>query len=90
MSVGQIISGTLKNLLNRDEELYKTRISICRECKLFKIDKLFGEVCNSEIYLNPKTNEISPIPKTGFAHGCGCVLGSKCRVQEAHCPVGKW
>lgn len=90
MSISAIAVGTLKNLFNKDEELFLQRIAICRKCKLHKIDKIFGEVCNSTLYLNPKTNEISAIPKAGFYHGCGCVLGSKCRVKDAECPLKKW
>lgn len=76
--------------MNKDEDLYKKRIAICHECKLFWKDKLFGEVCNSSLYLNPITNETSKIKLPGFKHGCGCVLASKCRVKEAHCPLNKW
>lgn len=90
MSINQIAIGTLKNLFNKDEDLYLERIAICHKCKLYKVDKIFGEVCNSSIYLNPKTNEVSPIEKPGFYHGCGCVLGSKCRVKDAECPLKKW
>jgi len=90
MSISQIINGTYKNLLNKDEELYKERIAICHKCKLLKKDKIFGEVCNSTLYLNPATNEISKTAKPGFRHGCGCVLGSKTRVEDTECPLGKW
>jgi hypothetical protein len=90
MSIRAIAVGTIKNLLNKDEELYLQRIAICHSCKLLKIDKIFGETCNSTLFLNPNTNEISPISKPGFFHGCGCVLGSKCRVIDAKCPLGKW
>lgn len=90
MSVNQIIEGTWKNLLNKDGELYESRIAICHKCKLLKTEKFFGEVCSSSIYLNPITNEVSPEEKPGFKTGCGCVLASKCRVKEARCPLGKW
>lgn len=90
MSISSIVTGTIKNLLNKDEELFLQRIAICKKCKLHKIDRIFGEVCNSTLYLNPTTNEMSPIPKPGFYHGCGCVLGSKCRVLDEQCPLGKW
>jgi len=89
MSINQIVNGTIKNILNKDEDLYLQRIEICKGCKLFTKDMIFGEVCNPKLYLNPLTNETSFIKKKGFEHGCGCVLRSKCRVKEAHCPVGK-
>lgn len=90
MSVGQIIRGTINNLLNKEEELYTERIAVCHSCKLLAKDKLFGEICNPSIYLNPQTDELSIIEKPGFLAGCGCVIGSKTRVVEAKCPLGKW
>lgn len=90
MSVNQIIKGTLNNLLNLEEDLYKNRIEICRKCKLLIDNKVFGEICNPALYLNPKTNETSKVPKPGFVKGCSCVMGSKARVKEAHCVAGKW
>ena len=76
--------------MNKDEELYLRRIAVCRKCKLLKIDPIFKEMCNSTLYLNPSIDEISPLPKPGYLHGCGCVLGSKCRVIDEKCPLGKW
>lgn len=90
MSIGQIIDGTLKNLFNQEEEFYRKRITVCRKCKLRKIDTIFGEMCNPSMYLNPDTDEISSEEKPGFFSGCGCILGSKTRVRELECPVGKW
>jgi hypothetical protein len=89
MSIGEVIEGTYKNIMNRDEELYLQRIAICHKCKLLKKDKIFGEICNSTIYLNPTTNELSPIPKPGFQHGCGCVINSKTRILDTECPLKK-
>lgn len=90
MSVSQIIEGTVKNILNQDENLYLERIAVCRQCKLLTKDKIFGDTCNPSLYLNPITNETSLTPKVGFESGCGCILRSKCRVREAHCPLKKW
>jgi len=89
MSITQIIEGTYKNILNKDQELYNERIKICRKCKLLKDDSTFGEMCNSKLYLNPYTNETSEVPKPNYIKGCGCILASKCRVREAHCPLKK-
>jgi len=90
MSINSIIEGTFKNLLNKDQALYLERIAVCHKCKLLKRDRIFGEICNSTLFLNPRTNELSPIPKPGFKNGCSCVLGSKCRVLDEQCPLGKW
>lgn len=90
MSIGQIVEGTYNNLTNKKVDLFKERIGICRQCKLMKMDKTFGETCNSRLYLNPETDEVSTEAKPGFFRGCGCVMGSKTRVQSAKCPAGKW
>ena len=90
LDINQIAKGTLNNILNREEKLYTERVTICHNCKLLLQTKIFGEVCNSNIYLNPNTNEVSYNAKPGFKNGCGCVIGSKARVKEAHCPLGKW
>lgn len=90
MSISQIVDGTLKNIFNQEQDLYNGRIVICRGCKLRKIDTIFGEVCNPSLYLNTITDETSNESKPGFMNGCGCILGSKVRVRELECPLGKW
>lgn len=65
-------------------------MEICLKCKLKTHSSLFGDVCNGELYLNPATNETSEIEKPGFKQGCGCILASKTRVKDAHCPAKKW
>lgn len=90
MSIGQIAEGFYNNLTNKEEDLFDERIKICKQCKLLKQDNIFGEVCNSRLYLNPNTDETSKIPKEGFFRGCGCVLKAKTRVKYAKCPAGKW
>lgn len=80
----------MNNILGKEEQLYQDRIKICRGCKLLTEESMLGEVCNSKLYLNPSTNTISSTNRPGFYKGCGCVLGSKTRVSNAHCPAGKW
>lgn len=87
-AISQIIDGTVKNILNQNEELYNKRITICKTCPLIKTDSVFGEICNPTLYMN-KSGEISKVQKPGFTHGCGCVLRSKCRVNEARCPLDR-
>jgi hypothetical protein len=89
MSVKQIIEGTVNNVLSRKEEMSKIRMNICKDCPLFHTN-IFGKVCNSEMFINPKTKETSIIKLDGYIRGCGCVLESKTRVKEAACPGGKW
>jgi hypothetical protein len=91
MSIGQIVEGTVNNVFGLEETLFKIRIEVCRNnCPLLKINSIFGEICNHELCLNPNTNETSEEDKPNFYRGCGCVLGSKTRVPEAHCPAKKW
>ena len=54
-----------------------------------KEDKIFGEICNSDLYIDPKSGETSTTKKQGFSNGCGCVLRSKTRVKNAHCPIAR-
>lgn len=89
MNVGQVIEGSINNILKRKENLYIKRMLICKQCKLYKVDNIFGAMCNSSLYLNPITDELSKKEKIGYKQGCGCILGSKNRVPESHCPVDK-
>lgn len=90
MAIGQIIAGTYDNLVGNNQSLYEQRMEICRGCKLLKIDNILGEVCNSRLYLNPDTDEVSKTKMDGFYRGCGCILGSKTRRPGARCPAKKW
>lgn len=90
MSIGQIAEGFYNNVFDKEGDLLEERMKICKQCKLFKQDSVFGEVCNARLYLNPITDETSKLPKEGFLRGCGCVLKAKTRVKYSKCPVGKW
>lgn len=85
----QIIQGTFNNVFNLKGTLYDRRIAICRECPI-KVKRFSIDVCADYLYLNPKTNQIATSPLPGYYRGCGCILGSKTRVKDAHCPAGKW
>ena len=88
--IEQITEGFYNLLMKKEQELYEDRIAICKTCKIMTDDNIFGPICNSGLYLNPKTNEVITTPAYGFNHGCGCVLSAKARVKEARCPNGKW
>lgn len=90
MSISQIAEGFYNNLTDKEKNLYKDRMTVCRNCKLRKVDSIFGEMCNSRLYLNPNTDEISKTRKAGSKRGCGCVLRAKTRVKTSKCPLGKW
>lgn len=90
MEINDIASGFYNKLLDKNKSLQKERISICKTCKLYKLDDIFGEMCNKKLYLNPETNEVSKKHKKGFYNGCGCILDAKTRVENSKCPINKW
>ena len=90
MSLNKIIEGHYNNLIDKNRDLLEKRIKICRNCKLYTVDNIFGEVCNKYLFLNPVTNETSEVAKPGFKHGCGCILVAKARLVDEECPIKKW
>lgn len=89
-NLNQIAKGFVNSITNKNDDLFKERMKICRTCPLLKQDSIFGDICNSSLYCNPKTLEVSKTPKLNFFNGCGCILRSKTRVPEAHCPLSRW
>lgn len=84
-----IATGFYKNIMNKEEELYNSRIKICKKCPLLKINDIFGMICDPSKYINDK-DEVSKEYKPGFIKGCGCVLSSKTRLQYEQCIINKW
>lgn len=66
--------------LNTDE-----RLAICRKCPIYT-----NKRCNSELWLNPVTNEVSTSPKIGYVRGCNCIMPVKARNPNNHCVAKKW
>ena len=62
------------------------RLAICKKCPIYSID---GR-CNSKLWLNPDTNEVSTYQKVGFIRGCNCIIAIKAKNQSNHCVAGKW
>lgn len=89
MSVRQIAEGFYNNLVKKEEDLHKKRIDICKKCPLWKIDSVWGPICNPSLYIN-ENNEISNKNIIGYIKGCGCVLNSKTRVPDSKCIINKW
>lgn len=61
------------------------REEICYRCPLY-----IDGICNNNLYLNPKTGEISYKLKEGFFKGCGCLIRYKVKSKSAKCPAKKW
>lgn len=66
------------------------RLKICEQCPLVKIDSIFGPVCDSSKYMDPRTGEVSRSYRTGWVRGCACKLRWKTASPTAHCVAGKW
>lgn len=62
------------------------RLAICKKCPIYSID---GR-CNSKLWLNPNTDEVSVNPRIGFIRGCNCIVSVKARNLNNHCVAGKW
>jgi len=87
MQILDIINGHKNELLHINDELSESRMKICRKCPIFK--NILGGICNSKLWLNPETNEVSGKPKDGFVRGCNCRMVAKTRVPTAVCVAGK-
>ena len=89
MGLGAIIDGHAKEALGINQDMSETRMTICRDCPLYK-QTAMGPVCNSKLWLDTLTGEISETRKPGFKSGCGCRLNAKTRLSYTHCPIDKW
>jgi hypothetical protein len=90
MGLNQIVDGHIKELLRQEQDLYESRIKICRGCKLMTKDKMFGEMCDKNKWINLSTGHISLVQLDGYVNGCGCRMSAKARIPEARCPLNKW
>lgn len=88
LPIGQIVKGTVNNVLGLNNDISEPRLKICYSCPLYSPAR--GGVCNRKLWLNPNTGDVSTEEKDGYKRGCGCLLNSKTRVPEAHCPLNKW
>ena len=88
MGIGDILNGHLNELLGTNKDFSEVRMSICRQCPLFL--NITGGICNSRLWLNTETGDVSMQPKDDYKNGCGCRLQAKTTLTKANCPVGKW
>lgn len=89
MGLASILEGHTNELLGLNKDISKARMTICKKCPLCKYT-LVGPVCNPNLWVNTKTNEISESKKDGFENGCGCRLEAKTTLVNAICPLNKW
>lgn len=88
INIKDIIDGHIKEFCSINEELSKSRMQICRKCPIFS--KKMGGICDSKLWINPNTDEISVSKQPGYIRGCGCRLNSKTRLPNAVCIADKW
>lgn len=88
MEIGNIIKGTLNEVLQLNKDLAQERLKICYICPLY-VTRL-GGICNKKLWLNPITQDVSTEPKDGYFRGCGCRCSAKVTLPNAKCPAGKW
>jgi len=87
--VNEILIGHINELLDNEEKLFNERMSICKQCPLYKETK-FGPICNPDLYINPTTQETSNLPIHGWVKGCSCRLNAKTRSPKSKCIINKW
>ncbi len=63
------------------------RMEICKKCPIYNP---LNRTCNSNLWINPDTNEVSTHAKVKYIRGCGCQLVYKTRNRNNHCIAGKW
>lgn len=64
------------------------RLAICDRCPIYTPRD--GGRCNSNLWINPDTNEVSATAKIGYVRGCNCIISVKARNPHNHCVAGKW
>lgn len=88
MEIGNIIHGHVNELLGLNKDISESRLKICYACPIYS--PKFGGICNSRLWLNVNTGDVSTTPKEGYKNGCNCRLMAKTKVPHAVCPLGKW
>lgn len=63
----------------------KERLEICSKCPIYSKGR-----CNSNLWINPDTNEVSTYARSGYIRGCNCYIEVKARNLTNHCVAGKW
>jgi hypothetical protein len=88
LPVANIVKGHVNELLGLNEDISEKRMKICRNCPIY-ISRL-GGICNSNLFIDPITNDVSLRAKDGYVQGCGCRLSAKTTLPNEQCVAGKW
>lgn len=88
MEVGNIVDGNISKVLGLDKDFVKIRAKICEDCPIYSSKN--GGTCNSNLWIDPKTEDVSFKEKSGYVRGCGCILKFKWKDPIGKCIIGKW
>lgn len=88
LPVTQIVKGHINELVGLNEDISEARMKICRNCPIFSNE--FGGICNSKLYIDPETDNVSLKPLDGYVKGCGCRMLAKTTLPNAKCVASKW
>lgn len=88
MEIGNIVQGHMNEILGLNKDLKQERLKICYACPIYS--PRLGGICNSKLWLNPVTGDVSTVKKDGYVNGCSCRLNAKATLSAAHCPANKW
>ena len=89
LNIKQIAKGHFKEITRQENDLYESRIRICRQCPLYT-ETMAGPICDSKKCLNIETGELQSYPSNGYTCGCACRLNAKTRLRNAECILNKW
>ena len=88
MEIGNIVKGHVNEFFGLNKDISEERLKICKICPLY-LNK-FGGICNSKLWMDPITEEISFTEQDGYVRGCSCRLLAKTSLPDEQCPAGKW
>lgn len=88
MDIGNIVNGHINELLGLNKDIAEIRINICKKCPIYS--PRMGGICNSKLWINPETDDVSLEPLDGYVRGCGCRLQAKTTLPDANCVANKW
>lgn len=89
MNIGNIITGHVNEFFGLNKDISEERMKICKKCPLYVV-RFETELCNSKLFMDPQTDDISLEPEVGYIKGCGCRLKAKTTLPNEECPAGKW
>jgi hypothetical protein len=75
--------------VDTEKELHDSRMSICKQCKLYTNHPQMGPLCDNEKHLT-LDGRILKFPTSNTRSGCGCKLEIKTRLKHEKCILGKW